>query len=199
MKLHLPLLKAVAAAAIPYCVMLIIEIMYFGKSLSFGVNWIALFLFGYFYTNFFEWGYHNRALHKWNTFLRKGHNYHHRQLRREYFRTRDPKRLLATTTNWFVFPILFLAHYLGFIALLGHNQTIAFFTGIFFHFTFTYEIAHWLTHTQTIFDPFLEKFSIWRNLVRHHRIHHNAESINYNLNYNFSPPYAGDTIFRTKK
>ena len=198
MKLHLPLFKAVAAAMIPYCVMLIIEILHFEKNVSFGINWIALF--GYFYTNLFEWWYHNFCLHKWKTFLRIGHAYHHAKLHGKNFKTRDPKRLLATTTNLYIFPILFTAHYFGFISFFGHQNAIAFFSGITFHFTICYEIAHWLTHVENnAIDKLIEKIKILNKIrakqIEHHRLHH-AE---YNINFNFSPPYAGDKICKTKK
>lgn len=200
MKLHITLFKAVLSAIIPYATMLIFEKLFIIKSSDSFLKLASWFFLGYFYTNFFEWWYHNYWLHKWRTSLRIKHAYHHAKLHGEYFRTRDPERLMATSTTWYIFPILFFAHYFVFVMLLGHKNSVAFFSGIFFHFTFTYEISHWFTHVgNNTIDKFIEKIPLINILraaqIEHHRTHH----VEYLINFNFSPPYAGDKIFKTKK
>lgn len=201
MKLHLPLLKAVASAFTPYIAMLTSE-YFLGIPLVHSLSAFTLwFVGGYFYTNFFEWWYHNYWLHKWRTPLRLEHAYHHAKLHGEYFRTRDQKRLLATTTTWYIFPVLFFVHYLVFIALLGHENSVAFFFGVTFHFTICYEISHWLTHvSNNMVDekiiPWIPFIRQWRKVqIEHHKNHHRE----YQINFNFSPPYTGDKLFKTKK
>lgn len=200
MKLHVPLFKAVFATIVPYITMTTFENFFIIKSSHSLLEFVLWFLAGYFYTNFFEWWYHNYWLHKWRTSLRIGHAYHHAKLHGKHFRTRDTERLQATTTSWYIFPILFTVHYFGFIAVFGHQNTIAFFSGITFHFTICYEISHWLTHvSDTMIDKILNKIPLINSLrarqIEHHRIHH----VEYLTNFNFSPPYIGDMIFKTKK
>ena len=200
MKLHLPLFKAITSTILPFSLMLLGKWNFGTPFFNSPGKFIIWFIFGYFYTNFFEWWYHNYWLHKWRTPLRVGHACHHAKLHGENFRTRDKNRLEATTTSWYIFPALFVVHNIIFVAFFGHENTIAFFSGITFHFTICYEIAHWLTHVKNnMIDKLVEKIPILNKLrekqIEHHRIHH-AE---YQINFNFSPPYAGDIIFKTKK
>ena len=200
MTLHWPLLKALISSILPYSLMVLGEWNLETQFASSASKFIFWFILGYFYTNIFEWWYHNYWLHKWRTSLRVGHAYHHAKLHGEHFRTRDRERLEATTTSWYIFPVLLTLHNIMFTAIFGHENVIAFFSGITFHFTICYEIAHWLTHVKdNAVDKFIEKTKILNKIrakqIEHHQLHH-AE---YNINFNFSPPYAGDQIFKTKK
>ena len=158
------------------------------------VSWRALLLAfaGALYTNLFEHIWHRFAMHSRRPDPR--HALHHRIFYGERFQTTDPAALREIVTQWYIFPVLLAVHYTAFAALFGWTLAPAFFLGVTAHFV-TYEATHWYTHVAgNGFDRTLARIPGLSELramqIRHHRLHH-AEPM---VNFNFTPPYAGDRL-----
>jgi hypothetical protein len=164
---------------------------------------IGCMLAGVFYTHLFEYFYHLQMMHRVIRFGRwrfhdKRHLAHHRLFLGDEFQTRRPEKLADVTTSWYTFPALFLLHSTIFHGLFGPHWAPAFFLGVSMQFL-VYEISHWLTHLEdNAFDrwargvPLLGKLR--QRQIEHHRQHH----VTPDVNFNFTPPYAGDRLGRTR-
>lgn len=202
-KLHAPLLKVVASTAIVYAAMLSFHVR--GGQLHSFASWFAFtwVVAGAFYTHLFEYFYHLQMMHRVIGFGRwrfhdKRHLAHHRNFLGDQFQTRESEKLVEVTTSWYTFPVLFLAHYLLFRVLFGAGWAPAFFLGVAAQFL-VYEISHWLTHLRdNAFDRWAVRIplisELRRRQIEHHRVHHTRPDVNFN----FTPPYAGDRIGRTR-
>lgn len=199
MKLHLPLLKTLISALIILIVATIFETQLRNEKESI---WMMIFIFlgGLLYTHFFEYVYHRFFLHKktelLNWFYHK-HAQHHYRLHGQNFTSRNPDNLKETLTSWYIFPILFFAHYFMFIFLFGSKYSLPFFCGVTLHFL-CYQITHWCTHVKNNnLDTFLQKTflkNIWNKQIIHHKAHHNKY---FTKNFNFTYPFLGDIVFKT--
>jgi hypothetical protein len=202
-KLHAPLLKVVATTTITYAAVL--SIHWRNGQVDPAVSWNVLgwIMAGGFYTHLFEYFYHSWLMHrvfrigKWR-FVDTRHRAHHRIFLGDSFQTRRPENLVEVATKWYTFPALFVMHYAAFRALLPAPAAPAFFLGVTMQFL-AYEVTHWLTHLQdNVFDRWVTHLpvlgEIRRRQIAHHRLHH----LRPDVNFNFTPPYAGDRIGRTR-
>jgi len=180
---------AVGCAAGAYAVALGAQIAAKG-ALEISLRALVVALAGALYTNLFEHLWHRFAMHGGRPDPR--HARHHRIFYGERFQTRDRAALEEIVTAWYVFPALLALHYTAFVELFGAGLAPAFFLGVVLHFL-TYESTHWYTHVaDNGFDRAVERIPGLRGLramqIRHHRMHHAEPTINFN----FTPPYAGD-------
>ncbi len=157
-----------------------------------GWLWLAA---GAAYTNLFEYGWHRWGMHGSRRDPR--HQRHHRLFYGAAFTTRDPAKLAEITTSWYVFPVLLAAHAALFPLVFPARFAPAFLLGALAQYLL-YESTHWWTHVDgNRFDRAVRRIPglarVRAAQIRHHRLHH-AEPL---LNYNFTPPYAGDLAFRT--
>jgi hypothetical protein len=202
-KLHTPLTKVLVATTLVYSAAVVTHIRS-GEVHSFlswqALGWIAA---GGLYTHLFEYFYHLQMMHRvirigsWR-FHDKRHLEHHRLFLGENFQTRRPEVLAEVTTSWYTFPALFALHYAAFRALFAPEWAPAFFLGVTVQFLI-YEVSHWLTHLQgNAFDRWMAGVpllgEIRRRQIEHHRLHHARPDVNFN----FTPPYVGDRLGRTR-
>jgi len=151
------------------------------------------------YAQLFEYLSHDLAMHRGVRglgFVLEGHIQHHRVFRGGNFRSRDPKDLCHVTLKWYAFPLLLSLHY-ALLAVFALAAAPAFFAGVTAHFVI-YETCHWFTHVDgNGFDRVLSRVPLVAAIraaqIRHHKVHHQQPSVNYN----FTPPYAGDRIAGT--
>lgn len=202
-KLHAPVLKVLLATAATYAGLLSVHARTGGLP-SF-LSWTALLciLAGALYTHLFEYVYHLQLMHRVIRigkfrFHDKRHLLHHRLFAGDNFQTRIPEKLVEVTTSWYTFPALFAIHYAIFRAIFGPTFAPVFFLGVSAQFL-AYEISHWLIHLENNFvDQWLGRTpllgAIRKQQIRHHRLHHARPDVNFN----FTPPYAGDRIGRTR-
>lgn len=126
---------------------------------------------------------------------------HHRIFYGANFQSRDSEDLEQITMPWYNFPVLFFVHYGIALAILPKAAIPAFFAGVVLHFLM-YEISHWFTHVKdNFFDDWILKipfvgdeiwqFRFWQ--IKHHMIHHEIPTVNFNFNI----PPLGDLIFKT--
>lgn len=201
--LHAPLLKVLAATTLVYTAALGIHLR--GGELHSFLSWSALgcVAAGALYTHLFEYFYHLQMMHRvirlgpWR-FQDRRHLEHHRLFLGENFRTRRPEALVDVTTSWYTFPALFALHYAVFRVLFAPQWAPAFFLGVTVQFL-AYEVSHWLTHLEdNAFDRWAQRVPLLGGLrqsqVRHHRMHHARPD----ANFNFTPPYLGDRLGRTR-
>jgi hypothetical protein len=202
-KLHAPLIKVLAATALAYTAALGVHVRggEMHSLLSWGsLGWAAA---GALYTHLFEYFYHLQMMHRvirigsWR-FHDTRHLEHHRLFLGENFQTRRPEALVEVTTRWYTFPALFALHYAVFRVLFAPEWAPAFFAGVTVQFLI-YELSHWLTHLQdNAWDrwargvPLLGELR--RRQIQHHRLHHARPDVNFN----FTPPYLGDRVGRTR-
>lgn len=157
----------------------------------------AVLLAAGFYTHLFE-----HAWHRWGMHGRRydpRHARHHRLFHGKSFQTRDPAKLEDVTTSWYIFPALLAAHYGLFAALFPAPLAPAFAIGVTLQYLF-YEVTHWYTHVEANgFDRMLSRtpgLRGWRaRQIEHHRLHHSDPGVNFN----FTPPYAGDRFGGVKR
>jgi hypothetical protein len=202
-KLHAPLIRVIVSTVLVCAAMLSLHIRAgeFPGLLSFGA--LGCVVAGALYTHLFEYFYHLQLMHRvirlgpWR-FHDKRHLAHHRLFLGENFQTRQPGNLADATTSWYTFPALFVLHYVLFRTLFGPYWAPAFFLGVTAQFL-VYEVSHWLTHLRdNAFDrwamgvPLLGELR--RRQIEHHRLHHTTPDVNFN----FTPPYAGDRLGRTR-
>jgi hypothetical protein len=156
-----------------------------------------LFLLGVLYTQLFEYAAHRFAMHRgvrWLSNVRLNHLEHHRVFHGKRFRTRELADLEHIPGRWWIFPLLFAAHYLPAVALLGRDAALAFLLGTLVHYLL-FETTHWFTHVEdNALDRFLEQVpligSIRAAQIEHHRLHHQVPIVAFN----FNPPYLGDRL-----
>ncbi len=202
-KLHAPLIKVLASTTLTYAVLLSLHVRS-GEIIPFlSLPAVAWILAGAFYTHLFEYFYHLQMMHRVMRFGRwrfhdQRHMAHHRNFLGDKFQTRVPERLVEVTTSWYTFPALFLLHYGLFLLLAGPEWAPAFFLGVTVQFL-VYETSHWLTHLKdNAFDRWAAKIAVLgamrRGQIEHHRLHHTSPEVNFN----FTPPYVGDRIGRTR-
>lgn len=202
-KLHAPLLKVLLSTTVVYTAMLSFhgpegQIQPF---LSFGA--IAWIIAGALYTHLFEYFYHLQMMHRVIRFGRwrfhdKRHLAHHRDFLGGNFQTRRPEKLVEVTTSWYTFPALFLVHYAAFRGAFGPQWAPAFFLGVTGQFL-VYEISHWLTHLEAnAFDRWAAGIPLLGEIRRRQIEHHRAHHVSPDINFNFTPPYAGDRLGRTR-
>jgi hypothetical protein len=164
------------------------------------LGWIAA---GGIYTHLFEYFYHLQMMHRviqigpWR-FHDTRHMEHHRIFLGKNFQTRRIAALVEVTTRWYTFPALFVLHYSAFRILFAPEWAPAFFLGVTAQFLI-YEISHWLTHLEdNAFDRWAAGIALLgklrRRQIEHHRKHHSRPDVNFN----FTPPYLGDRIGRTR-
>ena len=201
--LYKPLIKAIMGVFGIYALSLVVhpKLVSPGTPL-FKPDWLYLgwFIAGALYTHFFEYFYHRFALHKGLPalkFLKKSHTQHHWFFNDPNFQRRDLEALQNITTKWYVFPLLFIGHYLFALKFVSHEYIPTLFLGIIIHFS-VFEISHWFTHVKgNLFDkimlqvPVFGRCRAWQ--IRHHRIHHDWPL----YNFNFTIPALGDEAFRT--
>lgn len=197
-KLHLPLIKVVAATALSYLAALAIH---FGSGHALALSWAALlyFLAGGFYTHLFEYFYHKLAMHRTIrfgrfTFVDQRHREHHRIFQGNNFQTRNLGDLKEVTTQWYTFPALFLMHYFLFLLLFPARWAVPFFLGVACQFLW-FETSHWFTHVEdSAFDKALGRLPLLGRTralqIKHHQTHHATPMVNFN----FTPPYVGDRM-----
>lgn len=199
--LHLPLVRTVGAAGASFALLLVLHLRLPGLPVfkSALANCLA-FAAGLAYTHLFEYFSHEIAMHRevrGLAFVRETHLRHHRIFHGDYFRSRNPEDLRHVTMGWYAFPILLALHYALFAAIFPVAAAPAFFFGVTVHFTL-YETGHWFTHVaDNRFDKVLAGIPVIRPIraaqMRHHQIHHARPSVNFN----FTPPYAGDRLAGT--
>jgi hypothetical protein len=163
-----------------------------GSHTEISLRALAVGLAGALYTNLFEHIWHRYAMHSRRPDPR--HALHHRIFYGEGFQTTDPAALKEIVTGWHIFPLLLALHYSAFLVLFGAGLAPAFFLGVLLHFL-TYEVTHWYTHmADNGFDRSVARIPGVCRLrviqIRHHRLHHAEPTVNFN----FTPPYAGDRV-----
>jgi Fatty acid hydroxylase len=202
-KLHAPLLKVLLATTLVYSTTLAIHVRnaQFHPLLSWAA--FAAMVAGALYTHLFEYFYHLRMMHRvvrigrWS-FYDERHREHHRAFLGERFQTRSAESLAGVTTSWYTFPALFAIHYAVFRMLFAPEWAPAFFLGVTIQFLL-YEVSHWLTHLRdNAFDRWAQRMpwlgALRARQIRHHRAHHDKPDVNFN----FTPPYLGDRVRRTR-
>jgi hypothetical protein len=201
-KLYRPLTKVLIATTLVYTATVTVHVR--SGEYSF-LSWAALawIVGGGLYTHLFEYVYHLQMMHRvirvgsWR-FHDTRHQQHHRLFLGENFQTRRPEALAEVTTQWYTFPALFALHYAAFAALFGLRWAPAFFLGVTVQFL-VYEVSHWLTHLRdNAFDRWAQGIPLLgelrRRQIHHHRTHHARPDVNFN----FTPPYLGDRVRRTR-
>src|SRR5262245_49221803 len=155
---------------------------------------LVVCLAGALYTNLFEHLWHRYAMHSRRPDPR--HAVHHRLFYGKNFQRCDIEALREIVTGWYIFPLLLTVHYFAFAALFGAGLAPAFFLGVLLHFV-TYESTHWYMHiANNGFDRVVARIPGLSRLrasqIHHHRLHHAEPQVNFN----FTPPYAGDRLAR---
>ena len=158
-----------------------------------GVNFLW-FACGVFYTHLFEYFYHKFGMHD---FPDPRHLRHHEIFTGANFQSRNAGDLQEIATEWYIFPRLFAVHYFAFLLLFPGRFAPAFFAGVTCQFL-VYETTHWLTHLKNnTIDKIIARVPLLSGIrarqIEHHRIHHEPPV----LNFNFTPPYAGDRFSGT--
>ncbi|MBI2057998.1 MAG: sterol desaturase family protein [Candidatus Yanofskybacteria bacterium] len=200
MSLHLPVFKSVGAAVFAFILVLLAH-SWFGDVNLFFWSWVGVFVSvaGMIYTQLFEYLWHKVFMHvgvKFFETVKKSHLKHHVIFDGDNFQSRKPEDLDWVTTKWYVFPPLLFVHY-SIFCLFWPKYGPVFFGGVVLHFVI-YEICHWCSHVKDngldsllVRIPFLGPARLKQ--IEHHRMHH-AEPV---INFNFTPPYAGDRFFKT--
>jgi hypothetical protein len=202
-KLHAPLIKVVFATVLAYGTALAFHLRTGDIEPSLTWSTLGWIVAGAVYTHLFEYFYHLQMMHRviriarWR-FYDTRHLAHHRLFAGDNFQTRRPEHLADVTTRWYTFPALFLLHYAAFRAIFPPDWAPAFFLGVSVQFL-VYEVSHWLTHlAENRLDLWVRRVpvlgDIRRRQIEHHRTHHARPDVNFN----FTPPYAGDYLGRTR-
>lgn len=198
MRVHAPIVRTVTSAVFSYLLALAIT----DPSVSMGSGAATLLgwlLVGALYTQFVEYFFHRVPMHRGLPLLgdiKRHHLEHHRIFYGTNFKTRREEDLGHIAGRWWVFPLLFLGHYVVLVFLMAPDVLLAFLLGAVLHYVF-FEVTHWFSHIEdNAFDRFLGHIPLLGALrayqVEHHRIHHEVPE----LALNFNPPYLGDRIFR---
>jgi hypothetical protein len=194
---HGPILRTACAASLTFVVLAALR--FDELRLSLNPVLAVWFVAGILYTNLFEYWVHRCPMHRGLPLLRhvrRNHIEHHRILRGESFRTRNPSDLAHISGRFWIFPVLLTGHYVLVTAFLPIDAAMAFLSACFLHYL-AFEITHWLTHLEdNAVDRALFKIpvvaSIRAHQIEHHRIHHQTPMIAFN----FNPPYLGDALVR---
>jgi len=217
-----PLFDTLAGAWAPWFMILGLHI-FLDIPVTDGLIWTPVaFLAGFFYTQMFEYVYHRFPMHinprgtgslsRIHEIIRNSHIEHHRAFPRSRF-TMDQTTLGYSShqemggikqpmnelvvMRWWAYPVLFGLHYLPMILFLPGGFVVMFLLGTVVHYNI-FETSHWYTHVSPNWlNPFLAKIPIVgyirRRNIEIHRQHHETP----NINFNFTPPYAGDKWLKT--
>jgi hypothetical protein len=158
---------------------------------------VAWLFAGLLYTQLIEYWMHRVPMHRGLPYLsnvRWNHLEHHRIFHGANFKTRAADDLHHIAGRYWVFPLLFVAHYAVLVFLLPAHAFILFFLGTVTHYV-TFELTHWLTHIEdNAVDRFIARIPVLADIrayqIEHHRIHHETPE----LAFNFNPPYLGDRL-----
>lgn len=216
MRRSLPLIHTLTGAWIPWLLLLAVHGA-LGWDI-FPAGWLSVlgyFGAGFLYTQFFEYIYHRFPMHqlrgeRWQ-YIRDAHTEHHRAFPRSRFFVppaglRTPFLYMNGSTQtmaamivqrWWVYPVLFLLHYVPGILLFPAGTVSVFLLGTVVHYNM-FELAHWFTHVHpNRVDSALRNIpvvgALWAFTVDFHRTHHAQPD----TDFNFTPPFLGDLLGRT--
>lgn len=137
------------------------------------------------YMSFFEWAFHRHMFHtpKFSKYMFKAHTLTHHQIYKgdETYHTHDdhPDKV---PMDWWALPALLAVH-LPFFALIQWATGIPSIWGglaaVAVYYT-VYESIHWAMHVPKA-ATFLNRFSVYRFLDAHHRMHHKYMLSNLNV------------------
>ena|SRR3989344_5775980 len=195
-----PLYKLMAGVFGIYILMLVFHSLVFGWTAVSGWGSIKWFFIGAFYTHCFEYFHHRVPMHrgiKYLEALKDGHTKHHQVFAGKNFKRLFVEDSTTLISRWYVFPILFTAHYALAALILPQWFVPAFFLGVVTNYA-VFELCHWFTHlSDNYFDQVINRIPLLRTVrkqqIEHHRLHHLFPVVRFN----FTPPYLGDRIFRT--
>jgi len=212
MRRHWPLIRVLIASWLSYAVVLVLNFSKLPPLSSLAIFIAAIgFLSGWIYTHFFEWGYHNYAMHinpskipsrpkflkKILIRIRETHIEHHTVFYGDHFRRHDLEAFKHVISPLAMFPVLFFVfHYSPLKLVLPARPLwivflVFFCGGLVSHYS-TFESIHWFTHIDgTCLDPFFTKY--FPGPLKHHLDHHEEVL----RNFNFMPPYLGDRLGAT--
>lgn len=196
MRHHWPIVRTASAALSP---LVLIAWIHWDAATAVNVSLISVgwLLAGALYTQFIEYWCHRVPMHRGLPYLRHvrlNHLEHHAIFHGASFQTRDTENLKHIAGRYWVFPVLFGAHYAVLALLLAPHALVAFMAGTVLHYL-AFELSHWLTHIEdNAVDRVLARVPVVSVLrayqIEHHRIHHEVPE----LAFNFNPPYLGDRL-----
>lgn len=193
---HWPIARTVLAAVTPLAAVIILHPNAL-EAMTLSLVSASWFLVGVVHTQLFEYWCHRVPMHRGFPFLSNvkwNHLDHHRIFYGANFQSRDLKDLEHIAGRYWVFPLLFLAHYAILAPVLEAAALIPFFLGSVLHYV-VFEITHWLTHIEgNVIDRAIARVPMLADVrayqIEHHRIHHEVPE----LAFNFNPPYLGDRL-----
>lgn len=196
MRHHWPILRTALAALAPLVLVSSIHWSAFA-TITPSLTLLAWLLAGVLYTQLVEYWCHRIPMHRglpYLTHVRWNHLEHHRIFHGKNFKTRGIEELEHITGRFWVFPVLFVAHYAALVFVLDAQALIVFLCGTVLHY-FLFELSHWLTHIEdNPVDRLLARIPLVSEVrayqIEHHRIHHEVPE----HAFNFNPPYLGDRI-----
>lgn len=170
-----------------------IVLLFFADSGSF--LWL---LGGLAYAAFFEYFYHRFIGHTDTLpIAAEKHREHHREWRNVNVTSTDRMKP-HLSEDWYFYPIALAAHFLAGKLLFEVFpwEILVGFTAFYLQF----EILHWATHIEdNCIDEIILEWPIVRTIrlrqIAWHLDHHEIPR----ENFNFTPPYPGDKVFRTEK
>ena len=196
MRHHWPILRTALAALVPLVIVSSIHWSAFA-SITPSLTLLAWLVAGVLYTQLVEYWCHRVPMHRglpYLTHVRRNHLEHHRIFHGNNFKTRDVDELEHIVGRFWVFPVLFVAHYAALVFVLDAQALIVFLFGTVLHYL-AFELSHWLTHIEdNPVDRLLARIPLVSGVrayqIEHHRIHHEFPEVAFN----FNPPYLGDRI-----
>lgn len=196
MRHHWPIMRTALAASSPLVLVLLAHRDVF-SNVTLSLSIAVWFLSGVLYTQLFEYWAHRVPMHRGLPYLndvRWNHLEHHRVFHGQSFQTRNQADLVQIAGRFWVFPLLFVGHYLVLAMVLAPQAMIAFLSGAVAHYL-VFELSHWLTHIEdNSIDRAIARVPLLADLrayqIEHHRIHHETPDVAFN----FNPPYLGDLI-----
>lgn len=196
MRHHWPIWRTVLAASAPG---VLVTGLHWDAltSVTLSLTSLAWVLAGGLYTQLVEYWCHRVPMHRGVPYLRQvraNHLEHHAIFHGARFKTRNPEDLPHIVGRYWVFPVLFAAHYAVLVLVLPAHALVLFLLGTVIHYL-AFEITHWLTHIEdNVVDRAIEHIPILCDIrayqIEHHRIHHEIPEIAFN----FNPPYLGDRL-----
>jgi len=193
---HWPILRTTLAASAP--LVLVSWVHWDGlAAVALSLTGVAWLLAGGLYTQLVEYWAHRVPMHRGLPYLRHvrlNHLEHHAIFHGANFKTRDPDDLEHIAGRFWVFPVLFVAHYAALVLVLPAHAVVFFLFGSVAHYL-TFELTHYLTHIDdNPIDRVIERIPILCDIrahqIEHHRIHHEIPEVAFN----FNPPYLGDRL-----
>ena len=196
MKHHWPIFRTAFAASAP---LVLVGWIHWGAlaTTSLSLTLLAWFLCGILYTQLVEYWCHRVPMHQGLPYLghvRWNHLDHHRIFHGENFTTRNVDDLAHIVGRFWVFPLLFVAHYAALVLVVPADALVVFLFGTVLHYL-VFELSHYLTHIEdNVVDGVIARIPVLAGIrayqIEHHRIHHEVPVIAFN----FNPPYLGDRI-----